>query len=436
MKANPMPKITKRAVDALRPDLSGKDVWMWDEGDGAIKGFGIRVKKSGAKAFLIQYRNKHGNTRRMVIGKVGTITTDKARALARKELGKVAVGADPSADRHIARNATTVAEVCDWYIKEAKAGHILGRQGRSIKASTLAMDLSRIETHVKPLIGRRAVPSLMTSDLEKMQSDIAAGKTRKACSPERRQRGGVATGGATVAGRTLGMLGTIFSHAVRARLIQLNPAKGARLIKAPKRVARLSLEQIGALGKVMREAESENATGLAAIRLILLTGLRREEALAIKRSWLIEAGGINFPDTKSDAQVRPVGQAAMDLLKARSESVGGDREWLFPADRGEGHFIGVRKVLGRVCKKAGLAGVTPHILRHTFASVVGDIGYTELTIARLLGHASKGVTQGYVHLDHALVDAADRASSVIAEALDGRPGAEIVAKPSLRLDRD
>jgi len=93
-------------------------------------------------------------------------------------------------------------------------------------------------------------------------------------------------------------------------------------------------------------------------------------------------------------------------------------KWVFPADRGKGHFIGVRKLLSRVCRKAGLSGVTPHVLRHTFASIAGDLGYSELTIAGLLGHARRSVTAGYVHLDAALTAATDRVSSVLAAALD------------------
>ena len=98
----------------------------------------------------------------------------------------------------------------------------------------------------------------------------------------------------------------------------------------------------------------------------------------------------------------------MRLLRARLGAKKG--EWLFPADRGEGHFIGVRKVLGRVAARAGVT-CTPHVLRHTFSSVAGDLGYSELTIAGLLGHSSKSVTSGYVHLDIVLVAAADRVSS-------------------------
>ena len=77
------------------------------------------------------------------------------------------------------------------------------------------------------------------------------------------------------------------------------------------------------------------------------------------------------------------------------------------------------RVLDRVCTKAKLKNVTLHVLRHTFASVAGDLGFSELTIACLLGHAARGVTQGYVHMGAALAAAADRVSADIARMLDG-----------------
>lgn len=64
--------------------------------------------------------------------------------------------------------------------------------------------------------------------------------------------------------------------------------------------------------------------------------------------------------------------------------------------------------------------VTPHTLRHTFASVAGDLGFSELTIAALLGHAARGVTQRYIHIDEALRVAGDKVSDEIAALLDGR----------------
>ena len=165
-----MPKITKRVVDSLRPDRAGKERFLWDAGDGALKGFGIRMKPSGAASYLVQYRNKEGRTRRLVIGKVGTLTPDEARTLAGEALNAAAKGADPSADRHAVRGAITVSDLCDLYLADAKS---------HIKASTLAMDKSRIDTHVKPLIGRFTVRSLTATDIERMKADIIAGKTAK-----------------------------------------------------------------------------------------------------------------------------------------------------------------------------------------------------------------------------------------------------------------
>src|SRR6266436_6138647 len=84
-----------------------------------IRGFGVRVKPSGVKSYLIQYRNAEGRTRRLVLGQHGALTPEAARDLARKKLTAVAAGEDPSADRHATRAGMTVADVCDWYIREA-----------------------------------------------------------------------------------------------------------------------------------------------------------------------------------------------------------------------------------------------------------------------------------------------------------------------------
>lgn len=77
------------------------------------------------------------------------------------------------------------------------------------------------------------------------------------------------------------------------------------------------------------------------------------------------------------------------------------------------------RVLDRVCARAGLERVTPHVLRHTFASIAASLGFSELTISGLLGHGPRGVTQRYVHLDAALVIAADQVAAEIARLLDG-----------------
>ena len=411
-----MPKITKRAVDALRPGPAGKDVFVWDAGDGAIKGFGVRVKPSGTGAYIVQYRNREGRTRRLVLGKVGVLAPEGARRLAADALKAVAEGGDPSAERRAVRSSITVAELCDLYLADAR--------GR-VKASTLAMDKSRIETHVKPLLGRITVRSLTTADVERMKAGIVAGRTAKA--RRAKGRGGVATGGAGVAARTVGMTGTILEYARQPlKLIKENPARGVKKPPEGRQRRFLGLDEIGALGEAIRAAEAagENQTALAAIRLLLLTGLRRMEALALPGAWVDgRARCIRFEDTKSGAQLRPIGGEAVRLVEAQNVRV--KSPWVFPAAKGARHFVGLPKVLERLCARAGLRGVTVHVLRHSFAAAAAEMGFSELTIAGLLGHSVPGVTARYAHVpDSALVAAADRVAARIAAALDGVEDAE------------
>ena len=407
-----MNKLTKRNIDALNAQ-AGRDVFAWD---GEIRGFGVRVKPSGVKTYLVQYRNAEGRTRRLVVGQHGVLAPEQARDLARQKLAAVARGEDPSADRHAARAGMTVAEVCDWYLEQARSGRILGRRRRPIKASTLDSDESRIATHIKPLLGSRAVSGLTLRDIESMQADIVEGKSARG----RKGRGGRATGGGGVAGRTVGTLRSIFGHALRLSMIESNPAAGARQVASEGRKRRLNEAELRRLGRTMSECASngEHPTGLAAIRLMLLTGFRRMEALGLERDWVsIRGGHVDFPDTKGGAQVRVIGRDAAACIAAQPKREGSP--FVFPADWGDGHFVGVVRVLDRVCARAGLADVTPHTLRHTFASLAGDLNFSELTIKGLLGHAPRGVTQGYVHLDAALVVAANQVAGRMAELLDG-----------------
>jgi hypothetical protein len=198
--------LTKTVVEGLKPPLEkvGQS-FLWD---GELKGFGVRAIHSGLKTFILQYRDADGRSHRIKLGRFGAITVESARDLAKVKFGQLAKGDDP-AKKPDTRRKTTVAALCDWYLEEAKAGRILGRRNRPIKASTLAMDKSRIETHIKPLLGKTLVHTLKIADIEGMQSDIVAGKTAK---PRGEGRGGKTTGGPGVAGRTVSTLQSIFGR--------------------------------------------------------------------------------------------------------------------------------------------------------------------------------------------------------------------------------
>ena len=223
-----------------------------------------------------------------------------------------------------------------------------------------------------------------------------------------------------MAARNISTLRSLLNHARRLGLIEVSPATGVRILASQKLKRHLSAGEIRHLGKVMTqlEHEGEHTTGLAAIRVMLMTGFRRMEVLAMRKEWVQPDDNlVRFPDTKSGPQMRVAGDAAMTCLE--SQAVRSHSSFVFPADWGEGHFIGVVRVLDRVCAKAGLEDVTPHTLRHSFASMAASQGFSELTISGLLGHAPRGVTQRYVHLDTALIIAADQVAAEIARLLDG-----------------
>lgn len=411
-----MPKITKTLVEALKPlkdGVKGSSQFVWDN---ELRGFGVTVGQKGTKSFVVQYRSTTGLSRRKVIGRFGLMTVEEARRNARAMLGDVAKGADPIEEIKQQPIGHTVGEICDWYLERAEAGKIIGRSRKAIKSSTLAMDRSRIESHIRPLLGHRIIETLKLGDIEAAQADIAAGATSK---PRVGSRGGATKGGEGVAARTMSTLHSILEHAVRLGEIEKNPARGIRRIASPPRMRWLSQAEIRKLGAALREAEAdlEHPKGIAVIKLLLLTGFRRLEALGLERKWLLEEeNAVHFVTTKTGAQRRVIGAAAVDLLLAQPNM---GSKYFFPADWGDGHFIGVVRVLERVCFKAGLEDVTPHVLRHTFASIAGGLGYSELTIAALLGHASRGITQRYIHIDEPLRAAATAVSDHIMHLLNG-----------------
>lgn len=179
---------------------------------------------------------------------------------------------------------------------------------------------------------------------------------------------------------------------------------------------RLLSHEVTTLGRVMRQAADESRVAIAAVQLMLLTGFRRMETLALRRDWVdAEAGCVRFPQTKTGAQVRPVGRAALKLIA--DQPVADDSLFVFPGDAGNDHFVGIVRVLARLSTSAGLEPISPHVLRHTFASSAGDLGFSKLTVAALLGHASRGVTQRYVHLDKAVQLAAEEVCRTISDLL-------------------
>jgi integrase len=189
---------------------------------------------------------------------------------------------------------------------------------------------------------------------------------------------------------------------------------------------RLSHDEIRRLGKALRDlAEAgENPTSLSAIELIALTGFRRSEARLLESTWVAEDyRSIRFPDTKTGRQTGIVGQAATEVIKRQQKHR--RSKYVFPADFTDGAFVGLPRVLSRVLKKVEIEGISLHMVRHTFASIAAELDFSELTIAGLLEHASRGVTQRYIHIDEALVLAANKVSERISLLLQQNDKAKL-----------
>lgn len=397
--------------------------------DIAVPGFGARRQLSETVSYFVFYRTLETRQRWFTIGRHGAPwTPDSAREEARRLLGEVARGADPAADKQAARKAHTVAELCDMYLEDADAGRLMTRSRASKKASTLATDRSRIKRHIKPLLGSYKVAAVTSTDVEHFMHDVAAGKTPGKVKAAR--NGSLADGHDSnkTASRTIGLLGAMFTYAIRHGMRLDNPVRGVVRPVDGQRNRRLSEPEYEALGTALRAAEAGNVwpPAVAAARFLAVTGWRTGEALALRWDAVdLARRTATLVDTKTGRSMRPLSHAACEVIGKLSTRSG---NLVFPATRGDGVMTGFRKLWNRIAALGALpADVTPHVLRHSFASLAGDLAYSEPTIAALIGHKGRTITSRYVHsADAVLLAAADAVANRTAELMGEARSAVVV----------
>lgn len=412
-----MPKLTKSVVDKFEPRERQYTVWCSE-----LKGFGIFVLPSGTRTYFVDYRNANNVRRRMKLGRHGAVTAEQARTLAIQALAEVSKGNDPLEDRNNARKAISVRELCELYMRELEEGRILGKGGRPKKASTKITDLGRINRHIIPLLGKKPVSHVTKADVTAMMKGIMAGKTRASEKTKKLRGKSIVRGGLGAASRTVGLLGGIFTYARdELGIIEINPAHSVRKPKDVVRTRRLNEDEYRTLGRILGEAAKDEryARTVEMIRLIAMTGCRRSEIIEIRMAEIDAVGSaFRFEDTKEGQSVRPIGLPVVEYFDDRGSD--GDSPYVFPGRNGDKPFGSFPRHWEKIFAETELSDLTAHVLRHSFASMANDLGFTEITIAALLGHATGSITSRYVHtLDAALVMAADTVSGYIQALLDG-----------------
>ena len=404
-------KIGLREVRSLGPN---ETIW-----DSAVPSFGARRQKGPTIAYVLKFRTAEGRQRWHTIGRHGAPwTPDMAREEARRLLGEVVRGADPSADRNAKKTAMTVAQLCEQYYNDAEAGRLLTRRKMSKKPSTLLTDKGRIQRHIIPLLGRMSVLSVSREDIDTFMHAVAEGKTAGRTKTGKKRGLAHVRGGKGTASRTVGLLGAIFSYAVRKRIRPDNPVHGVIRFADGSRERRLSDKEYKILGEALQQAESAKfwPYAIEVMRFLALTGWRSGEALGLEWTQIdLDRRTATLIDTKTGKSIRPLSNLACDILRRLPIKEG----FVFLSSRGNGPMLGFRKIWNRITNLGPIPNdVTPNVLRHSFISLASDLGYSESTIAALVGHKGRTMTSRYIHsADAVLLEAANTVANRTAQLL-------------------
>jgi len=379
-----MSRLTKRFVDIVQP--LEKDRFEWDDD---LPGFGLRIKPSGIKSYIVQYRHE-GHSRRITLGRHGVLTPDEARKMARIELGRVAHGNDPAKERQDARQAPTMNDLtADYLERHAKPNN---------RPSTLRNNVAMIEQIILPKFKGRKVRDISRRDIETLLIGLKETPYR--------------------ANRVRALLSKMFSLAVAWEWRELNPVLGIPKFQEEKRDRWLNEEELKRLTNVLNVHPNQRAANV--IRLLILTGARKSEALnATWDQFDLERGVWTKPahTTKQNRREHvPLSTATVELLKGMQAAHTTDSPYLFPGDAPGKPLNCIKKFWDDVRIAAKIENCRVHDLRHTFASHLVSSGVSLPIVGRLLGHTQPQTTQRYAHLaDDPLREATENFSEKFAD---------------------
>jgi integrase len=385
-------KLTKRLLEDLAAG-DGRELWVWDT---ELPGFGVRVKSSGVKAYVIQYRNLQRQSRKITLGRHGVLTPEEARRMARQTLAAIERGDDPAKEKQDKRDGLTVAELAKRFDEE----HVAVR----LKPTSQYSYRLHLRCFIVPTIGKLRVVDVTRADIARLHHKLRSTPYQ--------------------ANQCVSIVSKMFNLAELwgLRPDGSNPCRHIKKFPERGRERFLSPAELATLGGVLAEAErdgTEDPYTIAAIRLLIFTGCRRNEILLLRWEYVdFEERCLRLPDSKTGGRVVHLGAPALDVL-ARIERVS-DNPWVICGKHPNKPWNNLRKVWLRIRERAGIEDVRIHDLRHSFASGAVTLGEGLPMIGKLLGHTQIRTTARYAHLAADPVKAAaDRVSTSLAAMLNG-----------------
>ena len=391
-----MARLTRSSVQE-EPIPPAGDRKVWDD---EVKGFGALLTAGGARTWIVRYRPLVGPPRQMRIGQVAAISADQARRIARSTIAEAAAGRDPVAAKRAARLAPPVEKPLTFAAFAARFF-----EEHCARKKSADEDRRKLDVLIIPKLGHMPLAEIGPAVAQELHTAI--GRDRP-----------------VLANRTRALLYSLFEHAERLELRPpgSNPVRRVTKFREKGRERFLSESELARFGSGLTSAVKERpdrAIGAAAIRMLCLTGCRRNEIL--ERRWDdydADRGLLRLTDSKTGPRDVRLGAPAVQLLEGLERT----SEWIFPSVRCDGRITDIRKLIERACELADppVKVFRPHDLRHSFASLSVRGGMGLSLIGNLLGHRKVETTARYSHLaDDSIQQAAEIAQAAVARALDG-----------------
>jgi len=360
-------RFSRRVIDALPPQPADAKARETEYSDTEVAGLKLLVNRSGRKFFYLRYRHD-GRQRSMKIGNYGEIDVAEARTLALQHRALLAKGLDPQATQAAEHGMSFRRFIDDHYLPHAR-----------VSKRSANSDESKFEVHLFGLFGARSLASITRQEIQRYHDELL-----NKLSP-------------ATANRHLALLKRCFNLAILWGYLESNPARGIRMHTENNQSQRyMSAEEAQRLWKALDR--DENQIAAKAIKLMLLTGVRREEALQARWEHIDQTGQLwHLPMTKSGKQrFVMLSEAALSVLSSLPRQGAG--HFLFPGSKPGKPISNARKCFLRALQRAGIDQYRIHDLRHTFASLAINNGASLYEVQHLLGHASNKTTQRYAHL--------------------------------------